>query len=91
MAAKRKAQPVRRMTSAERAAQIREHPSTDTRPRYADGALCLSEDRVLHRGVEARLLWTNVTQEVPSRQWAGVLDGLGTVPLNDLRLIRRGP
>ena len=88
---KAKAQPVRRMTPAERAAQIREHPSTDTRPRYADGQVCMSEDRVLHQGQEARLLWTNVTQEVPTRQWAAVLDARGTVPLNDLRLIRRGP
>jgi hypothetical protein len=88
---KAKAQPARRKTPAERAAQIAAHPNTDTRPRYADGGLAMSEDRVLHQGAEARLLWTNLSQEVPRRTWDAVLDGLGTVPLSDLRLIRRGP
>ena len=72
-------------------AKPKDHAPGHWRPRYRDGQWASPEDRVTLGAGEARLLWTRLVQEVPAPAWVAVLDGLGTVPLNDLRLIRRGP
>lgn len=71
-------------------AKAKDHPPGHWTPRYKDGQRTSPEDRVTLGAGEARLLWTRLVQEVPPA-WVAVLDGAGTVPLSDLRLIRRGP